>query len=331
MKKIAILIVDDRPENLLTLEALLSSPDLTIVQAQSGNEALSSTFDHEFALILMDVQMPDMDGYETAALLRGNTKTRHIPIIFVTASRKEEAHVFKGYGAGAVDYLFKPLNPDILNSKVRVFLSLYRQRILLEEKTRKLDAQVEELERLKRQLEDSNAKLKQLSSSDGLTNLPNRRYFDEILTREWHRGIRDQAPLSLIMADIDHFKAYNDHYGHVTGDDCLKKVANGLRLSMPRAIDIVARYGGEEFAAILPETDNAGGVHVARRMLDSIKQLAIPHARSTTADHVSISIGLGTVLPSGDMGESALIEMADQALYRAKDSGRNRYETYPMK
>ena len=138
-------------------------------------------------------------------LLRGNKTTRHIPIIFVTASRKEEAHVFKGYGAGAVDYLFKPLQPDILNSKVRIFLDLYRQRILLEEKTRKLDAQVVELEKLKRELEASNAKLKQLSSSDGLTNLPNRRYFDEILRREWQRGIREQTPLSLIMADIDPF------------------------------------------------------------------------------------------------------------------------------
>ncbi len=326
MKKTAILIVDDRPENLLTLESLLASPDLNIVQADSGNAALAHTFDHEFALILMDVQMPGMDGYETAALLRGNKKTRHIPIIFVTAAQKEEAHVFKGYGAGAVDYLFKPLQPDILNSKVHIFLDLYRQRILLEEKTRKLDAQVVELERLKRELEASNAKLKQLSSSDGLTHLPNRRYFDEMLTREWQRGIRDQTPLSLIMADIDHFKAYNDHYGHVAGDDCLKQVARQLQRSMSRAVDTVARYGGEEFAFILPDTDRGGGEHVAQRVLTDIQRLDIPHALSATADHITISIGVGTVVPSSALNESAFIDIADQALYLAKNAGRNRYE-----
>jgi len=154
MKKISILAVDDRPENLLALETLLESPELEIVKAGSGDEALSKTIDHEFALILLDVQMPDMDGYETAELLRSVKKTSTIPIIFVTAANKEDYHVFKGYESGAVDYLFKPLEPVILTSKVRIFIELYKQRILLEEKTRELDAKVIELEALKLELEE---------------------------------------------------------------------------------------------------------------------------------------------------------------------------------
>ncbi len=276
MEKPSILIVDDRPENLLTLEQVLESPDLKVVRAESGHQALEKTLDYDFALILLDVQMPVMDGYETATLLRGNKKTKHIPIIFVTAANKEEAHVFRGYGSGAVDYLFKPLAADVLKSKVTIFLELHTQRQLLEMKTRELDAKVAELMVLRRELEESNEKLRQLSSLDGLTDLSNRRFFDETLVREWQRGRRRKTPLTLIIADIDHFKAYNDAYGHVIGDDCLKKVAAGLDRSILRDVDTIARYGGEEFAAILPETDQEGGSLIAKRMLKTIQGLNIP-------------------------------------------------------
>ncbi len=154
MKKPCILIVDDRPENLLTLEQVLESPELDVIRAESGHEALEKTLDHKFALILLDVQMPIMDGYETATLLRGNKRTKNIPIIFVTAANKEEAHVFRGYGSGAVDYLFKPLATDVLTSKVKIFLELHNQRQLLEEKTKELDARVAELQTLKHELEE---------------------------------------------------------------------------------------------------------------------------------------------------------------------------------
>ncbi|MEA1969291.1 MAG: diguanylate cyclase [Thermodesulfobacteriota bacterium] len=325
MKKISILIVDDRPENLLALEQVLESPDLNIVQAESGSKALEQTLDHEFALILLDVQMPVMDGYETAALLRGNKKTKNIPIIFVTAAHKEESHVFRGYGSGAVDYLFKPLETNVLKSKVTIFLELHRQHLLLEEKTRELDAKVVELQTLQYELEESNEKLRKLSSLDGLTDLPNRRFFDETIDREWQRGIRHKKPLSLIFADIDHFKAFNDTYGHVMGDCCLKKVANGLAKSLLRDVDTIARYGGEEFAAILPETDEAGGELIIKRMLESIENLGIAHSASSAACHVTVSLGLSTMVPSVETRSSQLIELADKAMYLAKASGRNTY------
>ena len=326
MKKPSILIVDDRPENLLTLEQVLESPDLDVIRAESGHEALEKTLDYEFALILLDVQMPVMDGYETATLLRGNKRTKNIPIIFVTAANKEEAHVFRGYGSGAVDYLFKPLAADVLTSKVKIFLELHNQRQLLEEKTRELDAKVAELEALKYELEESNEKLRQLSSLDGLTDLPNRRFFDETLVREWQRGRRKQTPLTLIIADIDHFKAYNDAYGHVIGDDCLKKVARGLDKSILRDVDIIARYGGEEFAAILPETDQEGGILIAERMLEAIRKLNITHEQSKTADHVTVSLGVATTIPQDSGNATRLIQAADRALYTAKASGRNQYK-----
>ena len=326
MKKPCILIVDDRPENLLTLEQVLESPELDIIRAESGHEALEKTLDHEFALILLDVQMPVMDGYETATLLRGNKRTKNIPIIFVTAANKEEAHVFRGYGSGAVDYLFKPLAADVLTSKVKIFLELHNQRQLLEEKTRELDAKVVELETLKHELEESNEKLRQLSSLDGLTDLPNRRFFDETLVREWQRGRRRKTPLTLIISDIDHFKAYNDAYGHVIGDDCLKKVARGLDKSILREVDTIARYGGEEFAAILPETDLEGGILIAKRMLNTIEALNITHEYSDTARHVTISLGLATIVPSIETNATHLIQSADRALYKAKASGRNTFE-----
>lgn len=325
MKRTPILIVDDRPENLLTLEQLLASDDLDIIRAESGHQALEKTLDYEFALILLDVQMPVMDGYETAELLRGNSRTSGIPIIFVTAARKEQSHVFRGYGSGAVDYLFKPLEPNVLQSKVKIFLELYRQRLLLEEQTRELDAKIMELETLKVELEESNAKLRQLSSLDGLTDLPNRRFFDETLAREWRSGIRSKKPLSLILADIDHFKAFNDSYGHVIGDDCLKKVGKGLAATLLREVDTIARYGGEEFAAILPDTDADGGRLIAQRMLDAISGLAIDHDNSPTAPHVTVSLGLFTVVPTPGMLPTDLVETADKALYMAKASGRNTF------
>ncbi|KJR99453.1 MAG: diguanylate cyclase [Desulfobulbaceae bacterium BRH_c16a] len=323
MKKIPILIVDDRKENLLTLENLLDKPELELVRAESGNEALAKVFDYEFALILMDVQMPGMDGYETAELMRGSTRSKSIPIIFVTAARMDREHMFKGYDSGAVDYLFKPLEPQILRSKVDVFLELHRQRQQLEQKTRELDAKILELEVLQKELEEKNEKLEVLSSLDGLTGLFNRRYFDNNLLKEWKQALRAGSSLSLLLIDIDHFKNFNDFYGHIEGDDCLRKVAQGLYEALLRPIDIVARYGGEEFTAILPNTDLEGAEMVARRMMDNVAKLNIPHPASPVSERVTVSIGVTTMIPTNDQVAASLLDYADKALYEAKETGRN--------
>jgi diguanylate cyclase (GGDEF)-like protein len=325
MLKTPILIVDDRKENLLTLESLLDSPDLQLVRAESGNEALAKILDYEFALILMDVRMPGMDGYETAELMRGSARSRSIPIIFVTAARMDREHMFKGYDSGAVDYLFKPLEPQILKRKVGIFLELHRQRQQLEEKTRQLDAKVLELEVLHKELEEKNEKLELLSSLDGLTGLFNRRYFDDNLLKEWKQASRDNTPLSLLIVDIDYFKNYNDCYGHLEGDICLRKVAQALYEALLRPTDIVARYGGEEFTAILPNTGSDGVIKVAQRMMDHVVQLDIVHKESSVAEMVTVSIGASSVFPTGKLAVTSLLNRADKALYEAKEQGRNTF------
>ncbi|BDY03377.1 diguanylate cyclase response regulator [Ferrimonas sp. YFM] len=319
-----ILIVDDRPENLLTLEGLLEGFDAELVRATSGEQALAHTLDHDFALILLDVQMPGMDGFEVAELMRGNSKTKHIPIIFVTASYKASEHVFKGYESGAVDYLLKPLNPMMFRSKVGVFLELYAQREALSEKTQEFDRKLVELEELQQQLEETNEQLLMLSTTDGLTGLLNWRRFDELLNEEWKRGSRTQRSLSLVLMDIDHFKAYNDTYGHQLGDDCLREVASTLVKIPMRAMDKTSRIGGEEFAVLLPETDCSGAMEVANRIRECVDALNKPHRSSPTAENVTISVGVASMVPTLDDPARKLLEMADVALYEAKSEGRNR-------
>ncbi|MGL1891078.1 MAG: diguanylate cyclase [Spirochaetaceae bacterium] len=325
MSQLNILVVDDIPENLFSMKQLLESEDLdlNVITAESGLIALEMTLIYNFSLILLDVQMPEMNGYETAELLRGSKKTKFIPIIFVTANNREDNNIFKGYESGAVDYLFKPVNPIILLSKIKVFLDLGRQKIALEHKSRELDIKVKELETLKHELELNNKALEQLTMEDGLTSLGNRRCFDITLDSEWQRGLRFRQPLSVVMIDIDHFKPYNDTYGHQEGDICLKRVASSLNSTLKRQCDIVTRYGGEEFVAILPDTNSEGAVQVAERMLHAIDILDISHSTSLTLDHVTVSLGVATVIPAPGSIPEFLIKAVDAALYDAKAGGRN--------
>ncbi|MBN2618961.1 MAG: diguanylate cyclase [Spirochaetales bacterium] len=326
MVRLNVLVVDDRPENLFSMKQLLESEqlDVNVETAESGLIALEKTLKTEFSLILLDVQMPEMNGYETAELLRGSKKTKFIPIIFVTANSREENNIFKGYESGAVDYLFKPINSHILLSKIKVFLDLGRQKKSLEEKTAELDIKIKELETLKHELELKNVTLEQLTMEDGLTALGNRRCLDITLDAEWVRGMRSKQPLSLIMIDIDHFKLFNDTYGHQEGDICLKRVASALKTTLKRQCDIVARYGGEEFIAVLPDTDSEGASQVATRMLHAVDLLEMTHSSSPTAPNVTVSLGVATVIPVKNSLPEFLIKAVDKALYKAKNSGRNR-------
>ncbi len=318
-----ILLVDDRQENLFVLRQLLEEPGRILLAASSGPEALALLLEHEVAVVLLDVQMPEMDGFETATLMRRSRRTRNVPIIFVTANFTHRDHIFQGYAVGAVDYLPKPVDPAILQSKVRVFEELYRQRKLLEDANTRLDAQVAELQRLRFELEEKNRILQTLSLLDGLTGIPNRRHFDDTLRTEWGRLLREGTSLALIMIDIDHFKCFNDHYGHLHGDRCLKRIAGCLSASLKRPSDFVARYGGEEFAVILPSTDHTGACHVAETLRQAVELLGIEHITSPTANHVTLSLGVSAVVPSPGCHPTDLVHAADQALYAAKHAGRN--------
>lgn len=319
---IDILIVDDRPENLMVLESILENPEYNIVKANSGNEALGLMLEYDFALVLLDVQMPEMDGFETAELMRGSEKTKHIPIIFVTAISKEQKCIFKGYEVGAVDYLFKPIEPIILKSKVNVFIDLYCQKRMLEKQARLLELSLKELLELK----EENGKLESLSTLDGLTGIANRRSFDNHIQINWKSCVREALPLSIIMIDIDYFKAYNDNYGHLKGDDCLIEVAKTIAHCIKRPTDFVARYGGEEFVMVLPGTDKKGALEVAERVRRNVEAHAITHEYSKIMPCVTISLGVATITPHFCDSMEEFINRADKALYQAKLGGRNRIE-----
>ncbi|MFZ3132018.1 MAG: diguanylate cyclase [Desulfosporosinus sp.] len=315
-----ILIVDDETDNLLVIKGFLKTIDCNILTARSGNQALNSMRRYEFALVLLDVLLPEMAGLEIAERMRASERTKDIPIIFMTPNSIDQWFLFEGNEVGAVDYLLKPIEPVILKSKVRIFLDLYRQKKLLKIQAKLLELKVNELLELK----EVNCHLESISALDGLTGIPNRRTFDQFIEMSWKNAIREQQPLSLIMADIDYFKLYNDNYGHLQGDDCLILVAKSLVSCIKRSNDIVARYGGEEFIALLPNTDKEGASLVAERMRKSIEKLAIKHHRSKVAHCVTISLGVAEIIPQPFESIADFINIADNALYMAKHEGRNK-------
>lgn len=317
---IKVLLVDDQP---MIAEAvrrcLQDQPDIEFHYCQDPSRAIKMADEIEPTCILQDLVLPEIDGLMMVRFFRANPKTRQTPIIVL--STKEEAEVkSQAFTMGANDYLVKLPDTVELIARIRYHSKSY---ISLKERDEAFRALKESQEKL----EAANRKLKKLSSLDGLTGIPNRRHFDESLHKEWNRAMRAGTPLSLIMLDIDFFKLYNDHYGHQGGDDCLKRVATILAGLARRGTDIVARYGGEEFAVILPDTDQAGAEQIAESLRVAVQDSRIPHKMSKVSEYVSISVGVGTGTPTRDTSPELLIETADQALYRAKEDGRNRVKT----
>jgi diguanylate cyclase (GGDEF)-like protein len=291
-----VLIVDDVPMNVKILAEALRS-DYRIKVAKNGADALiRANLPPHPDLILLDVMMPEMDGHEVLRRLKQDTETRKIPVIFVTAKTQENDEQF-GLDLGAVDYISKPFSIPIMKARVRNHIAMKQQADLLEV----------------------------LSLIDPLTHIPNRRGLDENFDIEWRRAQRDGLPLSVLMIDIDHFKSYNDHYGHGAGDECLRRVAGALTTGISRPGDMIARYGGEEFFALLPATHAAAAHRIGERLRERVWELNLPHAYSGVADRVSISVGCATAEPCSDISSpEQLLQQADIQLYRAKDLGRNR-------
>ncbi len=252
--------------------------------------------------------MPVMDGYEAARRMRKSSPDEWVPIIFLS-SKEDDQDLDRAIEAGGDDYLVKPVSYVVLNAKIRALHRIETMRSKVIEVSRDLATANRELEKLSRQ--------------DGLTGIANRRYFDSYLQTEVRRAARERSPLSLILSDVDNFKAFNDCYGHQAGDDCLRQVATALSSAGRRPADLAARYGGEEFAMILPGTVVDGAVDVAQSVVRVIAGLAIPHARSG-ARQITISQGIMSLVPEKETSPEDLIHRADQALYQAKQQGRNR-------
>lgn len=282
----------------------ISSP----LTAETGQAALEVYANERPDIILLDALLPDIDGFEIARRIRAKeTADEWTAIIFLTSMTKDEDLVH-GITAGGDDYLMKPVSQVVLQAKISAMRRLIEMQRKLVETTHQLNA--------------ANRELQRLSTTDGLTGIANRRLFDELLMREWRRCMRTKKPVALVMVDVDHFKQFNDTYGHQAGDSCLKAVAQQMARSAPRASDVAARYGGEEFALILGDTEMDGALWVANYIRQNIADLKMPHKHSPFK-HVTVSCGVAAIIPNDKASPKTLIMSADHALYLAKDQGRN--------
>ena len=296
----SILIVDDNTD-MIQLMARMLKGVARLRFATHGEEALQLMRIEPPDLVLLDAEMPGMSGYHVCEALQLDPTLADIPVIFVTGHTDTDYEV-RGLDAGAVDFITKPVNEALLLARVRTQL------------------------RIKSMADE----LRHLATTDSLTGLANRRHFDNLMRREWKCCARDGKRLVLLMADVDHFKRYNDSYGHPAGDACLQAVAQALLSVAKRPSDLVGRLGGEEFAVLLPDTDLVGGHEVAELALQAVRAKALPHVSSLTAEHVTISVGLAVCTPrhAADPELHALYSAADRALYQAKAEGRNRWMTW---
>lgn len=314
-----VMLVDDQNIVAEALRRMLADEeDIDYCYVNDPAAAINEAVKFKPTVILQDLVMPDIDGLMLLKFYKSNSDTNTIPVIVL--STKEDPKIkSEAFGLGASDYLVK--FPD----KIEVIARIYaHSRSFLAQQQR--DAAYRALRELQRELEAKNIELERLSSQDGLTGISNRRIFDEFTLKEWGRAARDNKPLSLILIDIDHFKTYNDNYGHQGGDDCLRQVAQQLASTVKRPSDLVARYGGEEFAVVMPGTDLEGAKSIADSLCKGIAGMGLPHAHSSTAEYVTISLGVACSTPGIDDSPEALIEKADEALYQAKKSGRNQYQ-----
>jgi diguanylate cyclase (GGDEF)-like protein len=441
----SILIVDDQPANLRVLDTMLKGKNYKVKKAIDGESALLAAEANPPDLILLDILMPNMDGYEVCNQLKSNRKTKDIPVIFISAL-SEVFDKVKAFQAGGIDYITKPFQEEEVLARISSQLTIQKQKKLLQKERESLKQEIRQRKEAEAILYQSRAlissilntsldgiaaleavrdpktgkiedfrclvvnpiiaevlnqepenlvgklifkrliskinlelfedfvniiltgeslekdfhytyqkkqkwyhfiavklgdgfsitvrditerknlelKLNRLANKDGLTGIANRLYFNRVLAKEWQRGQRDKQPLSLILADVDFFKDYNDHYGHPAGDECLISIAKIMKDAIKRPGDLVARYGGEEFVIVLPNTDSIGAEKLGDLIITEMAKAKMPHNASSISDHVTISLGITTIIPTPDIPFHSIIKNADNALYKAKKNGRNR-------
>jgi diguanylate cyclase (GGDEF)-like protein len=304
-----VMVVDDSKVMRYAICRILRALNHEPLEAESGERAVELYVKENPEFVLLDVTMQGIDGYETARRIRAALPEEWVPIIFLSAGEDDQDFT-RAIESGGDDYLVKPVGQVVLNAKIHALQRLADMRSKLLELSKELAA--------------TNRRLEQMAQSDGLTEVANRRRLDAFLAHHVALAARQQSPLAVALFDVDYFKAYNDRYGHLGGDECLRKIAAVIKSSFPRATDLVARYGGEEFAAVLPETHVEGAKLAADKARAAVATAAIEHASSDVAGHVTISVGVTAFVPGHDTKPEDLIARADEALYRAKHTGRNR-------
>lgn len=294
-KKYRILLVDDSLLNIIYLKNALEE-DYEVISTTDGNEALKiAKSTNPPSIILLDIIMPEISGFEICKKLKEDDITKEIPVIFITSLQEEKEEEY-GLSIGAIDFIKKPFCIPIVKIRIKNHLELKKYRDML----------------------------KEISFIDGLTQIPNRRRFNEVLISEWHIAKCNKMPLSVLLIDIDFFKKFNDTYGHLEGDNCLQKVAKSIKTSLNHSSYLVARWGGEEFSCILPNTNNEDALKIGDYLREVIMNLNIPNEHSNIIDKVTVSIGATTLNPTDEYSCEQLLKKADLALYRAKETGRNK-------
>jgi diguanylate cyclase (GGDEF)-like protein len=293
-EKFRILVIDDETANLMVLNRILS-PEYTVFTAKSGEEGLSRVASEPPDLILLDIILPGINGFEVLKTLKGAPETRSIPVIIITGL-DNDIDEERGLLLGAVDYISKPFKNHIVIARVKTHIQIVQHIKMIE----------------------------RLGLIDPLTNIPNRRCFDERLAIEWRRVTRDKQPVSFMMMDVDKFKTYNDTYGHPQGDTLLTTIAKIFNSAARRPGDLAARLGGEEFGVLLPGTGLEGALEVAEEIRSHVEAARIPTADGKIITQITISIGVAVRDPSSDITTEAFIAWADENLYKAKETGRNR-------
>lgn len=291
-----ILVVDENPKDLRRLGYMLKEFG-DILFATSGQTAFRMAAQRQPDLVICNLNMSDLNGIELCKHLKKKKATRDISVVLLSHELHEEQEI-AALEAGATDFITNPVNDQVVKARIKTHLNTLQHKNLL----------------------------RLLADKDGLTEVFNRRYFENQSRVELKRHYRQQQPLSLALIDIDHFKAFNDAYGHLQGDVCLREVAHTIERSTRRPGEFVARYGGEEFAVVLPSTNIHNAKKYGEWICERVLSLAIPHGHSDTVPFITISVGLATVVPSSRTTMENLIATADSALYLAKESGRNQYK-----
>nr|WP_320190284.1 diguanylate cyclase [uncultured Desulfobacter sp.] len=306
-----ILIADDTSSDRFVLKSYLKQLGHEVVDAADGQQAVEVFIEHHrsFDLLILDVIMPNVDGYGAARQIRDILGDEWLPIIFLSGLTDDEDLV-AGIHAGGDDYLFKPVNKVILSAKMNA---------------------MQRISNLRQKLSDSNKRLARIVNVDGLTGASNRYHLDEYLEREFLRARRNQVPISIAMVDVDLFKSFNDSYGHLAGDECLKAIVETISKVCRRATDLVARYGGEEFCCVFSENDLSSAAYLAEKMRQAVADAKLGEQITKTDRVITISIGVASMIPQLNDSVLDLVHRADQALYKAKENGRNQVQTAPEK
>ncbi|MFT5697196.1 MAG: diguanylate cyclase (GGDEF)-like protein [Desulforhopalus sp.] len=326
MEKIPVLILCNPEGTLgkLVVKVIDNEPGAELVWARDARSVETQFQGRDYAFVIIDFTAKGLGYLGTTECVRELARQETSPLLFLVDGVETGDSLCRDYGSGLVDCLPLPVPVNILTGKTRLFFELYRLKKRVASQTTDFDAKMLELEVLQQELKENKHRLELFSSLDNITGLFNRYYFDENLQKEWRQAVRENEPLSLLFIDVDYLKAYNEYYGYVEGDDCLRALAGSLHRTLLRPVDIVARYGGDQFAAILPNTNKDGAGLVAKRMMETVSSLNRKNEASPLTGAVTISIGGATILPSAKEKVQILIAKAQQALGEAKTAGRNR-------